>query len=77
MDSSMHVYHHLSQKKKKRWNDVVGNLIKAKTAKSRLSKENKDVSVRLYYYDESVVLTAMVFLNSVRLVVLEERCRSI
>jgi hypothetical protein len=28
---------------------VVGNIIKAKTAKSRLSKENKDVEVRLYY----------------------------
>jgi hypothetical protein len=28
---------------------VVGNIIKAKTAKSRLSKENKQVEVRLYY----------------------------
>jgi hypothetical protein len=28
---------------------VVGNLIKAKTAKSRLSKENKDVEIRLFY----------------------------
>jgi hypothetical protein len=28
---------------------VVGNIIKAKTAKSRLSKENKDVEIRLYY----------------------------
>jgi len=28
---------------------VVGNIIKAKTHKSRLSKENKDVEVRLYY----------------------------
>ena len=36
-------------KEKKDGTDVVGNVIKAKTAKSRLSKENKDVSVRLYY----------------------------
>jgi len=28
---------------------VVGNIIKAKTAKSRLSKENKDVEIRLFY----------------------------
>ncbi len=35
---------HLSKKKEK-----VGNLIKAKTAKSRLSKENQEVTVRLYY----------------------------
>ena len=36
-------------KKEKDGTDIVGNLIKAKTAKSRLSKENKDVTVRLYY----------------------------
>jgi RecA/RadA recombinase len=40
---------HLSKKKEKDGTEVVGNLIKAKTAKSRLSKENKDVTVRLYY----------------------------
>jgi len=40
---------HLSKKKEKDGTDVVGNLIKAKTAKSRLSKENKDVTIRLYY----------------------------
>ena len=40
---------HLSKKKEKDGTDIVGNLIKAKTAKSRLSKENKDVTVRLYY----------------------------
>ena len=40
---------HLSKKKEKDGTAVVGNLIKAKTAKSRLSKENKDVTVRLYY----------------------------
>jgi RecA/RadA recombinase len=40
---------HLSKKKEKDGTEVVGNLIKAKTAKSRLSKENKVVTVRLYY----------------------------
>ena len=40
---------YLSKKKEKDGTAVVGNLIKAKTAKSRLSKENKDVTVRLYF----------------------------
>ena len=40
---------HLSKKKEKDGTEIVGNLIKAKTAKSRLSRENKDVTVRLYY----------------------------
>ena len=40
---------HLSKKKEKDGTEIVGNIIKAKTAKSRLSKENKDVEVRLYY----------------------------
>ena len=40
---------YLSKKKEKDGTEIVGNLIKAKTAKSRLSKENKDVTVRLYY----------------------------
>jgi len=40
---------HLSKKKEKDGTEVIGNIIKAKTAKSRLSKENKDVEVRLYY----------------------------
>ena len=40
---------YLSKKKEKDQSEVVGNLIKAKTAKSRLSKENKSVSIRLYY----------------------------
>jgi hypothetical protein len=40
---------HLSKKKEKDKTEVVGNLIKAKTAKSRLSKENKEVEIRLYY----------------------------
>jgi len=40
---------HLSKKKEKDGTEVIGNIIKAKTAKSRLSKENQDVEVRLYY----------------------------
>ena len=40
---------YLSKKKEKDGTEVVGNLIKAKTAKSRLSKENKDVEIRLFY----------------------------
>jgi len=40
---------YLTKKKEKDGTSVVGNLIKAKTHKSRLSKENKDVTVRLYY----------------------------
>ena len=40
---------YLSKKKEKDGTEVIGNLIKAKTHKSRLSKENKDVTVRLYY----------------------------
>ena len=40
---------YLSKKKEKDGTSVVGNIIKAKTAKSRLSKENKDVEIRLYY----------------------------
>jgi len=40
---------YLSKKKEKDGTEVVGNIIKAKTHKSRLSKENKDVEVRLYY----------------------------
>ena len=40
---------YLSKKKEKDGTEVVGNLVKAKTHKSRLSKENKDVTIRLYY----------------------------
>ena len=40
---------YLSKKKEKDGKDVIGNIIKAKTHKSRLSKENKEVEVRLYY----------------------------
>ena len=40
---------YLSKKKEKDGTEIVGNIIKAKTAKSRLSKENKEVEVRLFY----------------------------
>ena len=40
---------YLTKKKEKDGKDVIGNIIKAKTHKSRLSKENKEVQVRLYY----------------------------
>jgi RecA/RadA recombinase len=40
---------YLSKKKEKDGKDVIGNVIKAKTHKSRLSKENKEVEIRLYY----------------------------
>lgn len=39
----------LSKTKEKDGKEVIGNLIKAKTVKSRLSKENKEVVIRLYY----------------------------
>lgn len=45
--SSTIVY--LSKKKEKDGTDIIGNIIKAKTAKSRLSKENKVVEIRLFY----------------------------
>jgi RecA/RadA recombinase len=40
---------HLGKKKEKDGTEVIGNIIKAKTVKSRLSKENQDVEIRLYY----------------------------
>ena len=40
---------YLSKKKEKDQTEIVGNIIKAKTAKSRLSKENQQVEIRLYY----------------------------
>lgn len=40
---------YLTKKKEKDGKDVIGNIIKAKTHKSRLSKENKIVDIRLYY----------------------------
>jgi RecA/RadA recombinase len=40
---------YLSKKKEKDGKEIIGNIIKAKTAKSRLSKENQEVEIRLYY----------------------------
>ena len=39
----------LSKSKEKEGTEIVGNIIKAKTFKSRLSKENQEVQIRLYY----------------------------
>ena len=38
-----------ARKKEKDGKEVIGNIIKAKPHKSRLSKENKTVDIRLYY----------------------------
>ena len=40
---------YLSKSKEKDGTEIVGNIIKAKTVKSRLSRENKQVEVRLFY----------------------------
>ena len=40
---------YLSKKKEKDKTEVVGNIIKAKTVKSRLSRENKTAEIRLYF----------------------------
>jgi len=40
---------YLSKKKEKDGKEIIGNIIKAKTAKSRLSKENQQVDIRLFY----------------------------
>ena len=40
---------YLSKKKEKDKTEVVGNIIKAKTVKSRLSRENQQVEIRLFY----------------------------
>ena len=40
---------YLSKSKEKDGTEVIGNIIRAKTFKSRLSKENQDVEIRLYY----------------------------
>ena len=40
---------YLSKSKEKDGKEVIGNIIKAKTAKSRLSKENQEAQIRLYY----------------------------
>jgi len=40
---------YLSKKKEKDQKEVIGNIIKAKSAKSRLAKENAQVETRLFY----------------------------
>ena len=45
---------YLSKKKEKDQKEVIGNIIKAKTVKSRLSKENKQVEIRLFYDDRGL-----------------------
>ena len=45
---------YLSKKKEKDGKEIIGNIIKAKTHKSRLSKENKTVEIRLYYDDRGL-----------------------
>ena len=40
---------YLSKKKEKDGKEVIGNIIKCKTAKSRLTKENSNVETRLFY----------------------------
>ena len=45
---------YLGKKKEKDGKEVIGNIIKAKTHKSRLSKENKTVDIRLYYDDRGL-----------------------
>ena len=40
---------YLSKKKEKDGTEVVGNIIKCKTQKSRLTKENSQIETRLYY----------------------------
>jgi len=45
---------YLTKKKEKDGKEVIGNIIKAKTHKSRLSKENKTVEIRLFYDDRGL-----------------------
>jgi RecA/RadA recombinase len=45
---------YLSRSKEKDGTEVVGNIIRAKTQKSRISKENKEVSIRLFYDDRGL-----------------------
>jgi len=59
---------YLSKKKEKEGTDIIGNIIHCKTHKSRLTKENQEVDVRLRY-DEGLVNT-MVFCRWQRSVVL-------
>ena len=49
MGSEMCIRDSLSKKKEKDGKDVIGNIIKAKAAKSRLTKENASVDTRLFF----------------------------
>jgi len=40
---------YLSKSKEKDGTEVIGNIIRAKTQKSRISKENQEVQIRLFY----------------------------
>ena len=40
---------YLSKSKEKDGTEIIGNIIRAKTQKSRLSKENQEVQIRLFY----------------------------
>ena len=40
---------YLSKSKEKDGTEIIGNIIRAKTQKSRLSKENQQVEIRLFY----------------------------
>ena len=59
---------YLSKKKEKDKTEVVGNIIKAKTAKSRLSRENKEVTF-VFTMMREVLTDTMDFLNWENLVV--------
>ena len=47
--SSTIIYLSKSKEKDAAGKEVIGNIIRAKTQKSRLSKENKQVEIRLFY----------------------------
>jgi hypothetical protein len=45
---------YLSKKKEKDGTEIVGNIIKAKVVKSRLSKENQTAEIRLFYDNRGI-----------------------
>ncbi len=45
---------YLSKKKEKSEKEVIGNIIKAKAAKARLTKENSELETRLFYYERGL-----------------------
>ena len=58
---------YLSKKKEKDGKEIIGNIIRAKTAKSRLSKENQQVEIRLYYDERGLDKYYGLYWNSVKL----------